>query len=154
MNTPRDRNPLVGLAPPPPGHDPVGVSPVLISRPPEPPLPLHAPSRGERVGSRPCDGNRALRESKPLRYAPVRCISDQALHRCRASLGDRTRCTAWAYRVSLLLSFRTCCWRSYVPLARPSSFASHSLTLFSYQTGPIASWRLGRGMRRKFLLER
>src|SRR5215217_4537349 len=43
------------------------------------------------------------------------------------------------HRVTLLSNSLTRCWHSYLPCLRLSSFASHSLTLFSYQIGPIAS---------------
>src|SRR5215218_6683661 len=95
----------------------------------------------------------ALREPKPLRYAPVWGTADQCLVNA-VPLWVVTHGASPGHRASLLSSFRTRCWRSYLPRARPSSFASHSLTLFSYQIGPIASWRLGRGMRPKFLRDR
>src|SRR5215208_8235309 len=97
--------------------------------------------------------HRALGKPKPLRYAPVRCTA----HQCfidTVSLGVITHSASSGHRASLLPVSRTHYCHSYLPRARPFSFSSHSLTHFSYQIGPIASWRLGRGMRRKFLLER
>src|SRR5215211_3254682 len=97
--------------------------------------------------------HRALREFEPLRYAPVWSTADQCFI-------DTVPLQVVAYgapsghRANLLPGSRVRCWRSYLPRARSSSFASHSLTLFSYQIGPIARRRLGRGMRPKFLLDR
>src|SRR5215203_5850681 len=97
--------------------------------------------------------HRTLGEPKPLRYAPVWSTADQFFVNA-VPLGVVAHGASPGHRVKLLSSSRTRCRRFYVPRARASSFDSHSLTLFSYQTGPIASWRLGRGMRRKFLRER
>src|SRR5215208_6584167 len=97
--------------------------------------------------------DRAVGEFETLRYAPVRCSGNQGLVDTVPLLvvahGAPSR-----HRAKLLPISWTCCSRSYPPRPRLSSIASHSLTLFSYQIGPIASWRLGRGMRRKFLRER
>src|SRR5829696_266352 len=94
-----------------------------------------------------------LRESKPLRYAPVRSTADQCLIDA-VPLRVVAHGAPSGHRVNLLPGSRTHCCRSYLPRARSSSFASHSLTLFSYQIGPMASRRLGRGMRRKFLRDK
>src|SRR5215216_8068601 len=86
-----------------------------------------------------------------LRYAPVWGTADKCLVDAVPLRVVAHGAPSW-HRANLLPSSRTRCWRSYSPRARSSSFSSHSLTLFSYQIGPIASWRLGRGIRRKFLL--
>src|SRR5215210_2806686 len=96
--------------------------------------------------------DRALGKLKALRYAPVRysgnqCLVDTVL------LWMVAHGASPGHRANLLPGSWARYRHSYSPRGW-SSFASHSLTLFSYQTGPIASWRLGRGMRRKFLLER
>src|SRR5215208_4366366 len=97
--------------------------------------------------------HRTLREPKLLRYAPVwgtadQCFIDTVPLRVVAP-GAPPR-----HAANLLPGSRARSCRAYLPRARSSSLASHSLTLFSYQIGPMASWRLGRGMRRKFLRER
>src|SRR5215217_4566059 len=94
-----------------------------------------------------------LGEPKPLRYAPIRCSGNQCLVDT-VPLRVVAHGAPSGHRANLLPCSRTRYCRSYLPRARSSSFASHSLTLFSYQIGPIASWRLGRGMRWKFPLER
>src|SRR5215207_9792117 len=97
--------------------------------------------------------DRALGEAKALRYAPVWGTADQCFIDT-VHLRVVTHRATPGHRANLLPGSRTRHYRSYLPRARLSSLASHSLTLFSYQIGPIASRRLGRGMRRKFLRER
>src|SRR5829696_9694981 len=94
-----------------------------------------------------------LREVEPLRYASVWGTADQCFIDT-VPLRVVARGAPSGHRANLLSSPRTCYCHAYLPRARSSSFASHSLTLFSYQIGPIASWRFGRGIRPKFLLER
>src|SRR3712207_2495979 len=96
---------------------------------------------------------RALGDFEPLRNAPVGDTVNQRFIDA-VPLRMVAHGAPSGHRASLLSSSRTRCWRCYSPRTPPSSFASHSLTLFSYQIGPMASWRLGRGMRLKFLLER
>src|SRR5215213_5915547 len=143
------RLPSVGLLLCPLGRSPDAPTPPSVSR--RRPLGAYTHRKpAPRSRSLPACGppDCALRSSTPL-LRPALSLHHHALltsleyDQCfvdTVPLGVVAHGAPSGHRVNPLSGFRTRCWCSYLPRARCPSFACHSLTLFSYQIGPITSW--------------